>query len=154
MIRSSCLVQQLQMEIVLGPEMARHDTHIYGIKQLTRHTEAIMPDLRGELVRLMKERLTPKIPDFHTEELPLLESEWVEVKILDTLLDIIHRLNQRMFVGLPLGEYQTPHHDPDPLSSLKGHDEKWVKAANGLVFDLSIRGLLLWACPSIFRRCV
>ena len=142
------------MEMVLGPEMARHNTHIYGIRQLTRNTEFIMPDLREELVRLIKERLTPKTPDSHNEELPLLQSEWVEVKTLDTLLEIVHRLNQRMFVGLPLCEYQTVYHDPDPLSPLQGHDEKWIKAAKGLVFDLSIRGLLLWACPSIFRRCV
>jgi hypothetical protein len=40
------------MEIVLGPEMARHNTHIYGIRQLTRNIEFILPDLRGELVRL------------------------------------------------------------------------------------------------------
>jgi hypothetical protein len=142
------------MELVLGPEMASHNTHIYGIKQLTRKIESIIPDLRGELVRLMTERFTPKTPDSPVEELPLLESEWVEVKALDTLLDMVHRLNQRIFVGMPLCEYRTVHHDPDPLSSLKGHDKKWVSASKGLVFDLSIRGLLLWACPSIIRRCV
>ena len=152
MTRTSSFIQQLQMETVLGPEMARHNTHIYAIRQLTRKTESIMPDLRGELVRLITERLAPRTPDSPSEELPLLESEWVEVKMLDTLLDIVHRLNQRMFVGVPLCEYRTVHRDPGPLLSLKGHDEKWVKAANGLVYDLSIRGLSLWACPSIFRR--
>jgi hypothetical protein len=93
------------MELVLGPEMARHNTHIYGIRQLTRNMEFILPSLQGELVRLVKERLTPKAPDSDSEELPLLESEWVEVKILNTLLDIVHRLNQNMFVGPPLCEY-------------------------------------------------
>jgi len=154
MIASSRLIQQLQMEIVLGPEMARHNTHIYGIKQLTRKIEYIMPDLRGELTGLMKEHLTPKPPNSDSEELPLLESEWVEVKILDTLLDIVHRLNQRMFVGLPLCACPFVDYNPDPISPLIGHDRKWVKAAKGLVFDLSVRGLLLWACPSFFRRCV
>jgi hypothetical protein len=90
------------MEIVLGPEMVYHNTHIYGIKQLTRNIEFLLPDLREELVRLMEERLTPKTPDPNSEELPLLDSGWVEVKVLDTLMDIVHRLNQRMFVGLPL----------------------------------------------------
>jgi hypothetical protein len=93
------------MELVLGPEMARHTTHIYGIKQLTRNTDSILPSLQEELFRLMKERLTPKVADSDREELPLLESEWVEVKALDTLLDIVHRLNQIMFVGPPLCEY-------------------------------------------------
>ena len=152
-IRSSCSIQQLQMEIVLGPEMARHNTHIYGIKQLTRNIEFIMPDLRVELARLMKERLAPKTAGPTSEELPLLGSEWVEVKPLDTLLAIVHRLNQRMFVGLPLCESPSVHHHPGRVSPCTGRNEKWIKAAKGLVFDLSIRGLLLWACPSFFRRC-
>ena len=93
------------MELVLGPEMARHNTPIYGIRQLTRNIELILPNLQEELFRLMKECLTPKVADSDGEELPLLESEWVEVKALDTLLDIVHRLNQNMFVGPPLCEH-------------------------------------------------
>jgi len=93
------------MELVLGPEMARHTTHIYGIKQLTRNTELILPGLQEELFRLMKECLTPKVADSDSEELPLLESEWVEVKALNTLMDIVHRVNQVMFVGPPLCEH-------------------------------------------------
>ena len=63
------------MELVLGPEMAHHTTHMYGIKQLTRNTEFILLDLREGLVRLIKGRLTPKAADPDSEELPLLESE-------------------------------------------------------------------------------
>ena len=142
------------MELVLGPEMARHTTHMYGIKQLTRNIEFIFPGLLEELVRLMKDRLTPKVVHSDSEELPLLESEWVEIKILDTLLDIVRRLNQNMFVGPPLCEHRPVHHGPDPISPFKGHDKKWVKAAQGLVIDLSIRGLLLWTFPPFLRKCV
>jgi len=140
------------MELVLGPEMARHNTHIYGIKQLTRNIEFILPSLREELVRLMTERLTPKAADSDSEELPLLESEWVVVKTLGTLVNIVHRLNQNMFVGPPLCEHRSAYHDPDPISPFKGHDKKWIKTAQGLVVDLSIRGLLLWSCPPFFRK--
>src|SRR5258706_1879157 len=140
------------MELVLGPEMARHTAHMYGIKQLTRNIEFILPGLREELVRLMKERLTPKAADPDSEELRLLESEWVECKTLDTLLGIVHRLNQNMFVGPPLCEHRPVHHDPEPISLLKGRDKNWVKAAQRLVVDLSIRGLLLWTCPPFFRK--
>ena len=93
------------MELVLGPKMAHHNTHIYGIKQLTRNIKFIFPSLREELVRLMTECLAPKAADSNSEELPLLESEWVEVKTLNTLLGIVHRLNQNMFVGPPLCEH-------------------------------------------------
>jgi len=51
------------MELVLGPEMARHTTHIYRIKQLTCNTELILPGLQEELLRLMKECLFIGLPD-------------------------------------------------------------------------------------------
>jgi hypothetical protein len=110
--------QQLQMEIVLGPEMARHNTHIYAIKQLTRNIEFVLPDLHEELVRLVKERFTPQTSDPDNEALPLLDSEWVEVRALDTLLDIVHRLNQHIFVGLPLCERRSVRHALDLISPL------------------------------------
>ena len=63
----------------------------------------------------------------------------MEVKALDTLLDIVHRLIQNMFVGPPLCEHESVYHAPDPISPLKGHDKNWIKVAQGLVVDLSIR---------------
>lgn len=128
------------MELVLGPEMARHTTHIYGIKQLTRNIKFIFPGTAGGVGSALKERLTPKVDESDSEELPPLESEWVEINILDTLLDVVRRLNQNRFVGPPLYKHRPVHHDPDPISPLKGHDKKWVKAAQGLAIDLSLRG--------------
>lgn len=77
-----------KMEPALGPEMARRTTRMYSIKRLTRNIGFIFPGLLDAgIVRLMKERLIPKVDKSDSEELPLLKSEWVEIKILDTLLD-------------------------------------------------------------------
>jgi hypothetical protein len=109
-----------------------------------------------ELFRLTKERFTtPNLADSDREELPLLDSEWVEVKALDTLLDIVHRLNQIMFVGPPLCErwsvYATILDLISPLNkAMTRNGSRLPRAGCRLVHPRSPHlGL-----PFVFRRCV
>ncbi|KAH8828968.1 cytochrome P450 [Flagelloscypha sp. PMI_526] len=80
----------LQVEHTMAPEVAWDHYHVNVIRgKLTRNLAAIYPDVRDETIVAT------------AENIPASE-DWTEVSLLPTIMTIVGRVSNRMFVGLPL----------------------------------------------------
>jgi len=95
--------------------MARN-IHLSGVRQLTRNLDKVFDDIHNEIVLRCKYHFTtrPKRTKkwwrkSSKERVDLETGEWAEQSAQKTFFDLANCLNQRIFVGLPLGLCFWPH---------------------------------------------
>lgn len=80
----------LSVEFTLGPSVLHNPYHIPIIRStLTRNLGAVFPDVREELADAFNHEIPPG-------------DEWVKVPALKTIMQIVARTSNRIFVGAPL----------------------------------------------------
>ncbi|KAG5651717.1 hypothetical protein H0H81_007722, partial [Sphagnurus paluster] len=80
----------IQTVHTLGAEVYHDPYHVPVIRSaLTRHLVACFPEVQDELAMAFAERLPPN-------------EEWTSMTVLPTVMQIVSRTSNRMFVGLPL----------------------------------------------------
>ncbi|TBU42576.1 cytochrome P450 [Dichomitus squalens] len=81
----------IQTRYTLGPEMTSDPYHVDIIKEkLMRTLPVVLPDVIDEL--------TYAVPNY----IPANETEWISVNVLKTMLNVVARVSNRVFVGLPV----------------------------------------------------
>ncbi|KAJ7473461.1 cytochrome P450 [Mycena latifolia] len=83
-------MQRFQTELTLSPEIRHNTYHVAVLTQLTRNLARSLPDLRDPRTIV----LTSILSSFF--------AEWKLVAVRSTSLDIVARVVNRLFVGLPL----------------------------------------------------
>ncbi|ETW81028.1 cytochrome P450 monooxygenase 51 [Heterobasidion irregulare TC 32-1] len=83
------VARTLQVEYTLGPEIHHNPYHVSIIRsQLTRNLGALFPDVREEIVASFNDIIPAK-------------DEWVKYPAMETLMKIVCRTSNRIFVGAP-----------------------------------------------------
>ncbi|EGO30935.1 hypothetical protein SERLADRAFT_444508 [Serpula lacrymans var. lacrymans S7.9] len=81
----------LKVEFTLGPEIHHNPYHIPIIRsQLTRNLGDIFSDIHDEMVTSFDDIIQVK------------DDEWVSVPVSDSIMQVVCRSSNRLFVGLPL----------------------------------------------------
>ncbi|KAF8351221.1 cytochrome P450 [Amanita rubescens] len=81
----------LHTDITLGPEIHANPFHVDIIKTtLTRNIGAAFPDIYDEIITAF------------AEYIPTKEHEWTKVVLYSTVMNVVCRSSNRIFVGLPL----------------------------------------------------
>lgn len=90
--------------------------HLSGIRQLTRNLDKVFEDIHDEIILRCRYHFTTKPKRAKAwwrksskERVDLEPDEWAERNAQDTFFDLTNCLNQRIFVGLPLGPSFFPH---------------------------------------------
>ena len=125
-------LQLIQKPFTLGPEVAK-DTHRLHVvlSQLTRNLDVLFPELRDEIVLAFGD-LIPVCGNGNTgfpspiyalcEHIlicMLHRTEWTKLPALETVMKIVARVSNRLFVGLPLCMFPTIiAFRPLPMSSV------------------------------------
>ncbi|KAI0070826.1 cytochrome P450 [Panus rudis PR-1116 ss-1] len=82
--------EALQTDYTLGPSIHHNPYHIAIVRSnLTRNLAALFDDVRDE------------IEDSFTDAIPTTGDDWVAVPALDTIMQVVARTSNRIFVGLP-----------------------------------------------------
>ncbi|KDR68416.1 hypothetical protein GALMADRAFT_215851 [Galerina marginata CBS 339.88] len=80
-----------QTDYMMGPQIRRAPYHIKVVRTpLTRNLAARFPDIKDE------------ISNAFADLIPATQSEWTSVPVLKTVVKIVCRTSNRLFVGLPL----------------------------------------------------
>ncbi|OBZ73466.1 Ent-kaurene oxidase [Grifola frondosa] len=80
----------LQIQYTLGPSIHHNAYHIPIVRsQLTRSITGLFPEVRDEIIASF------------ADAIPLTGDEWTAVPALDTVMQVVCRTSNRMFVGLP-----------------------------------------------------
>ncbi|KAF8075266.1 cytochrome P450 [Lyophyllum atratum] len=83
--------EQLQVPYTLGASVSQDPYHIPIVRTLlTRNLPALFPAVYEEVVAAFN------------DVIPLQENEWKKLKVMDTMMPIICRASNRIFVGAPL----------------------------------------------------
>jgi len=99
------LADALSLEFTLGPSVLHNPYHIPIIRTtLTRNLGAVFPDVREEMADAFNDIIPPG-------------DEWIKRPALHTVMRIIARTSNRIFVGLPLCGYYNIHKMRGPKSS-------------------------------------
>ncbi|KAH8092525.1 cytochrome P450 [Cristinia sonorae] len=128
----------LQVDYTLGPTIHTNGYHIPIIRTtLTRNLGALFPDVRDELATAFTDIIPPT-------------DEWTKVPALSTIMKVVCRTTNRIFVGLPLCR------DPDYRELNIEFTVDVVKAAATInLFPHFLRplaGRVLTPVPSKIRR--
>jgi len=116
----------LHTDITLGPEIHANPFHVDIIRTtLTRNIGAAFPDIYDEIITAF------------AEYIPTKEHEWTKVVLYSTVMNVVCRSSNRIFVGLPLCR------NIDYMSLTKNFTIDLVKAA-----------LTIEAFPSFLRPTV
>ncbi|KAF8959647.1 cytochrome P450 [Flammula alnicola] len=117
--------EALQVEYTLGENVSKNTYHIPIIRaQLTRALPKFVPEVHEE------------IEDAFKQFIPATD-DWTSVKVLDTVMKIVGRASNRVFVGAPLCR------DPD-----------YVKLNVQFAIDVIQAGTILRGFPKILRPLV
>ncbi|KAJ7116110.1 cytochrome P450, partial [Mycena crocata] len=85
----------LQADYTLGPNFMRNSYHHHTIRTtLTRNIARCLPEIQDEIVASFNDLL------------PLENSDWMAFKVLPSVIRVVARSSNRVFVGLPLCENQ------------------------------------------------
>ncbi|KAI6043533.1 cytochrome P450 [Pisolithus marmoratus] len=123
--------KNLQVEYTLTPAVFHDRYHTPVLRsQLARNMGAIYPDIRNELVVAFDEALDLKGNVDQTAELP----EWKSITGVDMIQEVMFRISNRVFVGLPLCR------DPD-----------WIALNIRLIVALIKEGALLRWLPKFIK---
>ncbi|OBZ66897.1 Ent-kaurene oxidase [Grifola frondosa] len=80
----------LQFQYTLGPSIHHNQYHVPIVRsQLTRNLAGLFPEIRDEIVASFMDAI------------PLTGNGWTTVPALDTVMQIVCRTSNRIFVGLP-----------------------------------------------------
>ncbi|KAF5379456.1 hypothetical protein D9615_006552 [Tricholomella constricta] len=83
--------EQIQVKYTLGPSISEDPYHIPIVRsQLTRNLPALFPEIREEVVAAFDDIILLK------------GNQWSKLKILETMMPIVCRASNRLFVGTPL----------------------------------------------------
>ncbi|PIL33520.1 cytochrome P450 [Ganoderma sinense ZZ0214-1] len=81
----------IRTRYTLGPEWLNDPYHVDIIKEkLMRTLPVVLPDVIDEL--------TYAVPDY----IPATEDDWVSMPVMKTMLNVVARVSNRVFVGLPV----------------------------------------------------
>ncbi|KIL65509.1 hypothetical protein M378DRAFT_76984, partial [Amanita muscaria Koide BX008] len=113
----------LKTDLTIGLEHHRDRFHVEVIKRpLTKNIGARLADVQDEIITAFEDHI------------PATEREWTRITAYPTIMDIVCRASNRMFVGLPLCR------DPD-----------WLALNKKFAIDLVKSGRLLNFVPSALR---
>ncbi|KAF8185937.1 cytochrome P450, partial [Pholiota molesta] len=117
--------ETLQVEYTLGDRVSKNPYHIPIIRaQLTRALPQLVPEVQDELQEAFKEYLPPT-------------DDWTSVKVTDTVMKVVGRASNRIFVGLPLCK------NPD-----------YIKLNVQFTVDVIQSGIILRLMPKLLRPVV
>ncbi|KAF8736329.1 hypothetical protein AX14_000503 [Amanita brunnescens Koide BX004] len=120
------LIQIESLDLTIGPEI-HHPFHINVVRNaLTRNIRPKFADVQDEISAAFADYI-------HSDK----ENEWIKVKAYSTMMDIVSRSSNRVFVGLPLAR------DPDFVSLNKEFAYNALKATR-----------IINKCPSFLRLIV
>ncbi|KAH8105090.1 cytochrome P450 [Cristinia sonorae] len=115
----------MHMDYTFGPDTHHNPYHISVIRtSLTRNLGVLYRDVRDELVTATREFIPPS-------------DDWVPVRAFETIMKIVCRTSNRIFVGLPLCR------DPEFMEMNMKFTMEVVKA-----------GYMVGAVPEVFRSMV
>ncbi|KIL60262.1 hypothetical protein M378DRAFT_26590 [Amanita muscaria Koide BX008] len=113
----------LYSEFTIGPEHIDDPFHIEVVKRpLTKNIGAKLADVQDEIMAAFEDYI------------PATESEWTRITAYPTIMDIVCRASNRMFVGLPLCR------DPD-----------WLELNKNFTIDVAKSAIFLNFVPSALR---
>ncbi|TCD62558.1 hypothetical protein EIP91_006736 [Steccherinum ochraceum] len=112
----------LHMDYTFGNEAHNNPYHIPIIRtSLTRNLGVLYPEVRDELVTASNELIPPS-------------DDWTKVQAFPTIMKIVCRTSNRIFVGLPLCR-----------------NEEFLKINMGYTLEIVKAGLMVGAVPSFMR---
>ncbi|KAM6503707.1 Cytochrome P450 [Amanita muscaria] len=115
--------EMMYSELTLGPEHVEDPFHIEIVKKpLTKNIGARVADIQDEIVTAFEHYI------------PATENEWTRITAYPTIIDIVCRASNRMFVGLPLCR------DPD-----------WMELTKAFTMDIAKSVLFLDIVPPALR---
>ncbi|TFK70908.1 cytochrome P450 [Pluteus cervinus] len=116
-------VQVLQVKYILGPELHDDLYHVVAVRNpLTRNLPARFSELQDEIAAAF------------SEYVPATDDEWSSVPAYSTIVEVVCRATNRIFVGLPLCR-----------------DPEYRKLNINFTVDAFKAGVLLSQFPKIFR---
>ena len=104
-------LQYMQLNYTLGPEVTSNPYHSTTVRtSMTRHIGTQFDDMRDEMVRAFRNVLPQAPLSNGGSELPLefsnliitVNTEWVGVRMYESILEITSRISARLAVGYPL----------------------------------------------------
>ncbi|KAF9478579.1 cytochrome P450 [Pholiota conissans] len=117
--------QSLQVKYTMGERVSKNPYHIPIVRaQLTRALPQLVPEVQDELEDAFKQFIPPT-------------DDWTSVKVVDTIMKVVGRASNRVFVGLPLCR------DPD-----------YIKLNVQFAVDVIQCGTILRIMPSFLRPLV
>ncbi|CAL1693826.1 unnamed protein product [Somion occarium] len=85
----------VQMKYTFGHEVHDDPIHVEIIRaHLTRHIASIFPDVRDEIVSAFNDHI------------PATSDQWMPVSVLPVMQNIVARVSNRVFVGLPMCRHE------------------------------------------------
>ncbi|KAF8702620.1 hypothetical protein AX14_014402 [Amanita brunnescens Koide BX004] len=107
------LIQIMHMDVTIGPEI-KTPFHINVIRNpFTQNIQPKFPDIQDEISTAFADYI-------HTGK----GNEWIKVRVYSTMMDIVCRTSNRVFVGLPLAR------DPDFMTLNKEFTINIMKASH------------------------
>ncbi len=97
----------MHIEWTLGPAIAHNTYHIPLVRgQLTRNIGALFPEIRDEIVAAFGDAIpagdgTRNYSTYQAHCLIAIVAGWVKVTALNTMMQVVGRVSNRVFVGLP-----------------------------------------------------
>ncbi|TFK66494.1 cytochrome P450 [Pluteus cervinus] len=79
----------IQVDYTLGKEFRENNYHISSVRTMSRHLDAMFPDMQDEIAATFSELVPAK------------EGEWLSVPANNIIAQAVCRANNRLFVGLP-----------------------------------------------------
>ncbi len=138
------------------PEIMDPTVHFDVIKsELTRQVFTVTPEVCDELKEAV-DKLWNAEPDEDEDEEEGEKGGWKTVFLFDSMTQIVARMSNRVFVGLPLCEYFPFVLLPSVVTRCvpTGRDETYLKNAIGFAEDIAISATILRLFPSIIRSIV
>ncbi|TFY79744.1 hypothetical protein EWM64_g4273 [Hericium alpestre] len=133
------IIRGLQIEYTIGLETSTNPYHINIVRsQLTRSLTGLFPEIRDELVSGCLDLIPAK------------ENEWVKVPAYATVMKIVARTSNRIFVGLPL----CTRLYMNALNSAKlhlGRDPEWLKLNMDYTVDVIKGAQILSRFPEFMK---
>ncbi|KAJ7687915.1 cytochrome P450 [Mycena rosella] len=113
----------LQSDYTMGPEITMNPYHAAAIRgSLTRNLARCFPQVRDEIVHAFDDVLL------------LNDNEWKEIQVLASIMQVVARTSNRLFVGLPLCRQQ-----------------EFLDLNVNYTASIFIRGQIISLIPVIFR---
>ncbi|KAJ6483217.1 cytochrome P450 [Mycena sanguinolenta] len=92
-------VEEVRVKLTMGREIAENPYHQLTVRtSLTRNLHTLFPEVRDEIVCAFDDvlQLQGSGTEIHSS------SDWKPLQVFSTMMDVVARVSNRLFVGLPL----------------------------------------------------